>query len=220
MTIINLRGTSGSGKSTVVRRVMAAYQPGGIEYVHQDGRRQPLAQRLFQLPTAIVNHYNGSRPLFVPGHYETPCGGCDTIKTPDQVYELIRGAIAKGDDVIYEGIIVQDDTKRLLALHAEYPVNVIELATPIEDCLAGIQARRDARGDARPLDPKNTVERQNRVHKTCNKLRALGLNIPILGREEAYQACLDMLRVRVGKLDKPEGCGPSDSGSNPDPHTK
>ena len=185
MVIINLRGTSGSGKSHVVRRLVAHYKQ--QYHMFEDGRRQPLSTLHFNSP-----HLAGS--LFVPGHYETPCGGCDTIKTPDRVYELVRTAIVADWNVIYEGIIVQDDTRRLLELNAEHPVHVIELSTSLEACLLGIQERRDARGDTRTLNPKNTQDRAVRVHKICDKLRAQGLAVPILGREEAYTYCLELLR--------------------------
>jgi len=188
-TIINLRGTSGSGKSTVVRRVMESQRNAGrpLLPLYEEGRRQPLAYRT----AGSV----GPPTLFIPGHYATPCGGCDTIKTPDQVYELVRDAAARGDNVIYEGIIIQDDTKRLLALNAEHPVHVIELTTGIMECLEGIQQRRNERGDARPLNSKNTIARLFRVHRICDKLRAQSLVIPELGREEAFQYCLRLLNV-------------------------
>lgn len=183
--ILNPRGTSGSGKSTVVRRLLPSYL--GIQQIFEDGRRQPIA-------TMYSKGLNGARPLFVPGHYNTACGGCDTIKTPDKVYELIRAAVkGEGCNVIFEGIIIQDDTRRLLELNAENPVNVIELSTPIEQCLAGIQSRRDARKDERPLNPKNTVGRAVRVHKICDKLRAGGLTIPYLDRDAAYLHCRALL---------------------------
>lgn len=181
-TVINLRGTSGAGKSTVVRRLMEKFAP--CEPIEEVGRRQP---------SGYMCQGGPGRSLYVPGHYETPCGGCDTIKTPDRVYELVWSAAARGADVIYEGIIIQDDTKRLLALNEKHPVNVIELSTPIEECLEGIQQRRDARNDVRPLNPGNTISRALRVHRICDKLRAQGLEIPYLGREGAYQHCLKLL---------------------------
>jgi len=180
--IINLRGTSGSGKSTVVRRLMDRY-PDRLPNQEPD-RRQPIS---------YFCRRPGGRTLYVPGHYETACGGCDTIKTPDKVYALIEQALGQNMDVIYEGIIVQDDTRRLLELNARHPVTVIELSTSIVECLAGIQARRDERGDERPLNDKNTVDRAVRVHKTCQKLRGMGLEIPYLSRDEAFGYCEGLL---------------------------
>lgn len=183
--IINLRGTSGSGKSTVVRRVAKMYD-GGSDSYFEPPRIRPLHY--------VFKRKDGGRPLWVLGHYATACGGCDTIKSPDEVYALVGDAVASGADVIYEGIIVQDDTRRLLELNARHPVSVVELTTPIEECLLGIQNRRDARKDARPLNPKNTTDRFRRVHNTCEKLRREhGVSVYPGNREEAYHYCLGLL---------------------------
>lgn len=187
-TVINLRGTGGSGKSTVVRRIMALATTKIPSF--EPERRQPIGYFI---------HFKTPPNLYIPGHYETACGGCDTIKTPDRVYELVRYAVNMGLNVLYEGIIVQDDIKRCLDLNRELRarrqngVLVIELDTKIDDCLAGIQARRDERGEAKPLNPKNTVDRMQRVHRSCFKLRDAGVNVLRLSREAAYEKCVELL---------------------------
>lgn len=179
--IINLRGTSGAGKSTVVRRVMGLYDR---HPYYIDGRRQPLGYACHPKEGASPD----VRSLWVPGHYETPCGGCDTIKTVDQVYEIVRGAAERGYDVLYEGIMVQDDVKRCVALNRERAVIVVRLTTPMSDCLAAIQARRDERGDDRELNPTNTISRDHRLRTSMlPRLREGGVNVVELDREGAYQ---------------------------------
>jgi hypothetical protein len=188
VSIVQLRGTGGSGKSTVVRRIMALTAT--ATPVFEAGRRQPIGY-----------HCNFSRPptLYIPGHYETACGGCDTIKTPDRVYELVRAAVDRDFNVLYEGIIVQDDIHRCIKLNHERRaknlsgVTVIELDTKIEDCLSGIQNRRDERGETKPLNPKNTVDRMQRVHRSCFKLRDAGVTVLRLSREGAFQKCVELL---------------------------
>lgn len=185
--VVNLRGTSGAGKSTVVRRVMEKYVPGGEQAVFQEGRRQPLAY-LLRPPR------EGMNPLYIPGHYETPAGGCDTLPTIDRVYELVEGAAEKGYDVLFEGIMVQDGRlSRFMEFYKKYQPTVIELTTPIQECLAGVQARRDARGDIRPLNPKNTIQRAERVRRGCSRIRDAGGKVLKLDREAAYQECLRVL---------------------------
>ena len=68
--IINIRGTSGAGKSHLARRVMANYPV--RKPVHVAGRKQPLYYE-YEAPDHNV-------PLFVVGHYECACGGTDTMK--------------------------------------------------------------------------------------------------------------------------------------------
>ena len=170
----------------MVRRVMERY-PGKAANL-EPGRRQPVSYTL--------THSHLGKTLLVPGHYETPCGGCDTIKTTDRVYELVRDGVAQGRDVLYEGIMVQDDVRRLLELHQEYPVSVIELGTPLDVCLGSIQTRRNIRGDTRPLNPKNTTARARSVRNNCERLRSAGVRVPTLLREEAYLYCLRLLGIK------------------------
>lgn len=182
--IVNIRGTGGAGKSEIVRRVMAFFPSINPSFI--DGRRQPFG---------YACHREGGKTLWVPGHYETPCGGCDTVKTPDQVYASVIENVQEGNDVIFEGIIIQDDIRRCIDLHRKFPgqVLVIELTTPIEVCLAGIQSRRDGRGDERPLDPKNTVSRAKRVKSRCAALRDSGVMVLKSDRESGYRAACDQL---------------------------
>lgn len=72
--IIQVRGTSGSGKTTAVRKVMAElgeWEPGFVE-----GRKRPL-------------FYKRER-VAVLGHYEVPCGGGDTIGSVPEIFAAIK----------------------------------------------------------------------------------------------------------------------------------
>lgn len=186
---VNIRGTGGSGKSTVVRRVMELYAEKHPQFI--EGRRQPIGYRLNRADSAL-------RPLFVPGHYETACGGCDTIKTPDDVYKLLHSAFDIGADGLYEGIIVQDDVTRALdfaKLVGRENFLVIGLTTPLDVCLQGIQARRDDRGDTRELNPKNTTSRADRVKRSLSRLSDAGITVKKLDREVAFLAVKEALRL-------------------------
>ncbi len=175
MVVINIRGTGGSGKSTLVRRVMDLYAVRTPNYVA--GRKQPES---YLLTTS------GRPVLCVPGHYATPCGGCDTLKTPERVYEIVREAARQGCDALYEGIMVMDDVRRAVDLAATHPVHVIALTTPVETCLTAIEGRRRARGDVRELNPKNTVDRARRCEGGLKRLEAAGVSVWRLDREAAF----------------------------------
>lgn len=187
--IINLRGTGGSGKSTVVRRIMELYPE--KEPIHVPKRKQPLYYKLKDDSRPFL------RPLAVIGHYETPCGGCDTITKIDEVYDAIGSLNHNGFDVLYEGIIVQDDIRRCIEVHRNYPgaVIVIGLTTNIDTCLASIQARRDARADVRLLNPANTLSRAKRVKQRMSSLKDAGVKTEWHDREGAYLRVKELLQL-------------------------
>jgi hypothetical protein len=194
--VINLRGTSGAGKSTIVTEVMKRYefkQPLSASDVLtavpalevKETRRQPLGYRL---------HNQNRRALWIPGHYEIACGGCDTIQKVDDVYKTISWFAGLGCDVLFEGIMVQDDVRRAIDLAQHHRLLVIALTTPIDECLKAIQSRRDARGDTRPLDPKNTKARAHRLKTSMlPRLKAAGVEVLELDRDAALKTVLERL---------------------------
>ena len=68
-TIFNIRGTAGSGKTEVVRRVLSA----------SDIRRKVVLGAGTTLPPATLIHGRG-RTLAIIGSYDVRSGGCDRIK--------------------------------------------------------------------------------------------------------------------------------------------
>lgn len=174
--IVQLRGTSGSGKSTVARAVM---EKCGVEWaVTVAGRKRPLYYVL----------KNGARVL---GHYETPCGGCDTIKTLDEMFELALGA---DNGVLMEGLLLTGETKRTLkAAAAGVPLCVVLLSTPVEICLDRIRGRRLRRSEFRPLNPKNTLARAKVAEVAARRLEADGVPVHRLSGEAALEKVLGAL---------------------------
>lgn len=173
--IIQLRGTSGSGKSTAVREVMARY--GQRIPVFIAGRKQPLGY--------YCTHPQGGRTLAVVGHYEVACGGCDTIPSYDRTIELVRKAHGDGNDVLFEGLIMSSESRRCSAMANDgLPYRVLALDTPIELCLAGVNARRRAKDPNKPdVDPKNTIGKIKVVQNAMVRLASLGVEGEWVTRE-------------------------------------
>jgi len=182
--VVNVQGTGGSGKSTIVKRVMEHYPTITPDFI--DGRKRPIS---------YICEREGHRPLFVPGHYEIACGGCDTISKVDDVYALVNTAAASGVDVLFEGIMCQDRAMGIIDLSKKYPTLVIALNTPLADCLASIQLRRDARGDDRPLSTRRTVDRERSLKSRVKRLRANNVNIKWANRDEALTLALEALEL-------------------------
>lgn len=177
--IISIRGTSGSGKSTLARRVMDCYH---IKYPYSvDGRKQPLYY--------IMGHESPDhRDLAVIGHYEAACGGCDTIHEFDTVFELVRRLHDEGHDVLFEGVLLYCEVPRTVSLLEDwYPLQVIALNTPVDDCVHSVNLRRAERGDWEPVDPANTITKYNGTITTMAKIQAAGVPVFWESRESAYQ---------------------------------
>jgi hypothetical protein len=132
--IISIRGTSGSGKSHLTRRIMAMY-PGHQEVI-VPGRKHPVFNVLRrEPPTGAL--------LVVPGHYRIANGGVDTLDSIDDAYNTVRmAAMTPGMDVMYEGKNMSDGTTHFMSLIKDgFDARVVHLTTPIDECVASVRAR-------------------------------------------------------------------------------
>lgn len=160
MKIYQIRGTSGSGKTTVMRNFM---KPNRWEQVHSPGRKKPLMC------------YN-ENDLIVLGDYESLYGGCDTIGSAKAVYELIQKLAVgsyngKERAIVCEGLLLSEDTKWALQLRNEgHELKILFLTTLPQECLNRIKSRRAKAGNEKPLNPNNTLNRLNAIERAYQKL--------------------------------------------------
>jgi len=164
--IVNIRGTSGSGKSHIIRQVMDRY--GGkdsFEPVMLEGRKKPFG------------YYSTSGGLFIPGHYESQCGGCDTIHGQDTIFNLVRSWAERGANVLFEGLLVSEEVRRTVELSKSFSeLRVLAIDHPIEECLAAINGRRLLRNpEAAPVNPANTTNRVRVISRAMSRLTKAGL---------------------------------------------
>lgn len=162
LTVINIRGTSGSGKSYIVKNILGK-DPNWIKWV-EDGK--------------ILGYFNNVLGWSIIGSYENVCGGCDGIKTQEETEQRIKICLSYGYNVIFEGLLISTLTSRWLRFAQEIsPVaNLLfcYLDTPIEECLSRVKARREAKGNTKPLNPDNTVNRVKAIETTYQKLSQAG----------------------------------------------
>jgi predicted kinase len=200
--IINIRGTSGSGKSTVVRGLMAKFpvinkmgdskKPEGYEClnsIHPDGAFTVSSER---------------RALYVVGRYESVCGGCDTIRTPDEIANRIRNYIANAPlrasqfDLVFEGLLISRtfDRYRLLALEfAPQKYVWAFLDTPLEICLERVAQRRAEKGVLKPLNPANTTDTWKRNVHLYTQAKQAGLDARWLDHKNAVETAWSWLNA-------------------------
>lgn len=209
--IVNIRGTSGSGKTTLARAVMACYPSKAA--VKVPDRKRPIGY--------IYQHPSGGRPLAVIGHYETACGGCDTITDQDHIYELVRQSHGAGMDVLYEGLLISAEVNRAVKLHEDgLPLLVVALDTPLDLCLASINQRRQADFDRRvakieaenaeraargrkllelpepkgDVNPKNTASKFSGVKTSMRRLEEAGVRAVWADRDQG----LEIIKKELG----------------------
>lgn len=164
--IIQVRGTSGSGKSTVVRKVMESLG---------EWENGILSGNEIASTTKGCPLYSTHKGIVVIGHYKTVCGGGDRIKKPDgrsgavpTLYNLICSL--QFSYLICESIILSEDTKWTLELAKTNQIRIIFLTTPVEECISRIKGRREKVGNEKPLNEKNTRNRVATIERARVKL--------------------------------------------------
>lgn len=206
MTVINIRGTSGSGKSTVARQLMALYQPNPLRY-REEGRKQPLGYRYKRRVSEDFRECNHVYDLAVVGHYETDCGGADTIPDYDKLMSLVMAGMDAGMDVLFEGLLFSGDVKHTTELR-EYAekqgtmLHVVAMQMDLQLCVDSINLRRNAKAQRLgrppkpPVNPKNTIAKHKGLTLACSRLEAAGVTVhrPV-GREATFNLCKQLLRL-------------------------
>lgn len=169
MTVVSIRGTHGSGKSTIVRKILDKYP--NVPLIR--GKKRPDGYWLAP-PTA-------RREIFVVGPYHTACGGCDAIQPYSDILDLVSQAYSKGCDVLLEGALVSSSYGTLGVLMNQLPDPVFAfLDTPLELCGKRIADRRLAKwiqlgkpGLPPPVDMTNTVAKFHNVLRTKEQMAKL-----------------------------------------------
>lgn len=168
MTIVNLRGTSGSGKSNVARQLM---ESGAAEISLAPYTALNGANRF------VTGYFITDLSLIVVGPYKVMAGGCDRIWTQDQVCESIRLAARQAKNVFFEGLLVSGIFSRYLALSKELGgMTWAFMDTPVETCIARVRARTAA-GE---FKTEKLIGKFQEVERVRAKAQAAGERIAII----------------------------------------
>lgn len=163
--IINIVGTMGAGKTTLVRRFMERYGP--------DEVRDPTGRK-------VIGYWGCTAwqaGFFVVGNYERVSGGCDGMRTQDLVRERVRWAAERFDHVIFEGLTVTccfgtyvDFLRKIAPGDHAFAF----LHPPVEVCVERVLARRAARGDHEPFNPEGVHRHHRLVTRAIERARERG----------------------------------------------
>lgn len=157
--IISLRGTHGSGKSTVVKTLLTRYNATEIP-----GLKKPDGY-WFNTPWLV-------KPVYVVGSYKTACGGCDSIQPYALIWPRVEDYATKGH-VLFEGALVSSSYGNIGRASEQFGDEMVFafMTTPLDVCLARIAARRKAKGNDKPVDPRNTASKLRNVEKSIDIIR-------------------------------------------------
>jgi thymidylate kinase len=161
--IIKLHGTSGAGKTTVARELMALDPK--PKTIHHPANRKPVAYEV-HLPGC-------NKALYILGPYTATCGGLDGISDVNDHIRLLN-IYAQLGHVFYEGLLGSEYYGRIGKVSEAYGDNHLFafLDTPLQVCLDRVKARRLARGNQKPLDPSNTVGRVAKIARLKVRLES------------------------------------------------
>lgn len=179
--IVNIRGTHGSGKSTIARKIRDRYST--VIPTMMPWRKRPFGYTCKQpdLPD-----------IWIPGHYDTPCGGCDSIGAVADMFAAIDEHANGGEFVLFEGILAQHSVPRVLGIK-DHNVHVICLDIPVDDCKAAVDSRRAEKGKP-PLAHYHSIEHESRsLRSSAKRLTEAGIAVYWLNREAAEKKALELL---------------------------
>lgn len=183
--IISVRGTSGSGKSYLVRRVMALL---------------PEPQKVEHLGREVGLLYPRNPPLFLFGRYVEgrTSAGADLVggelKVREARFKFLEDRV-KQEDLLFEGLMDSNEVTRTITLKRQHPTHIIFLNTPLQDCLAAINARRAAKGNMEPVSLKKTTEKFEELKRVRHRLKDAGVATYFLDREAAFLKVCELLGV-------------------------
>lgn len=188
--ILQIRGTSGSGKTTAMKRLLELINPKPVK-MSPNGKR--------------VRAYRGSYrgySVVVLGDYTIGAGGCDTIPKIDEVIELVREYSKPKTIVAFEGLLLAHSWGAMGEFaHEKYGEAYVNafLDTPVETCFARVLQRRAEKGDDTPPERYEKIQRNvyadfHRVELCWNRVQARGgqrLRIPHKRSVQWVQKYLD-----------------------------
>ena len=150
MTIINVRGLSGSGKTTTVKNILSLYTNKREVRI---GHKHPIAYKLTDtnLPNVVVL-----------GHYENEIsvGGADTIPQSQQVQALAQHYVDCGWIVLYEAM--------LYSINNTIPTHIVFVDPPSRVVAAQRSARSIAQGGTGQFQTASGILTKGQICRSYN----------------------------------------------------
>lgn len=190
--VINIAGTSGSGKSHLMRAFFRwAEERGELARVRVSGSARTIGYN--------IKLKGFQRPIHIVGAYESPTGGCDTIRDVAYVFERVLNKWCEGYQVLYEGLFVMNMTRGPQLVEAvEGDLTVLKLTTPLSVCFSSINSRRAERGEGKLLTKQNTEGNYVRAENYCSKMAGAGARVVRVSRDQALDSLIQLVKQGDG----------------------
>ena len=185
--IINLRGTHGSGKSTIVKHLIELYN--GVTTtasLNPESRKPKPEGHQMETPYGL---------LTAVGPYHTACGGCDGIQPYARIWPLVEKYAALGH-VIFEGALVSSSYGEIGRSSEKFGRQFVFaiLDTPVDVCLARIVARRKERGVDKPFNEDNTKNKFKNILRSLETMQANGRRVVHLNYLDPIPQILELFQ--------------------------
>jgi hypothetical protein len=111
----------------------------------------------------------------------------------------MRVSTLSGVNVLFEGILAQHSTGRLVELiksTTDVDYKIVVLSTSLEECIASVKKRRDDRGVVGDFDPRNVTREYKSVLSSTRRLEHDGVRVLRLDRESAFRDVCEILSLR------------------------
>jgi adenylate kinase family enzyme len=186
--ILSLRGTSGSGKTTVARKFITDYP---VKALPDPNKKKHWGYEVDLSSEGI------KEKLYVIGSYENTCGGTDGISTQEEIADRALAAHPRGH-VLLEGLLLSKVGPNAITTQMLKPTGAYVAAyldTPLEVCLDRVLARRKERGDERPFNPENTISAHKSTYAACKNLHEMGgVTVVTIDHTDAFNQTLDIFK--------------------------
>lgn len=182
---IQIRGATGSGKTTIVRQYLQ--KTGGFTLckINIQGKEYPY-------------HYNKQKKILITGEYgRRNCDGCDGIITNKEVMiayltrllDAVQPEVVVFEAVMY-GLTVKFASELSdLLITRGYCYKGISLVPPMEFCLSNILTRNGGK----KINVKNLVGKCEAAKKSAEKLQEMGFTIDFVDSSKIRMNQMNML---------------------------
>ena len=202
----NLRGTSGTGKTTVARALInkSNAKPAWFSEGEYNNIKKLKNGRVLGLEGRWANC-----DIILLGNYDQTCGGCDTIPSVKIVAHMLgvlhedySGNPAAHCLVFFEGLMISHMIgtvgNKLKELNLQGKIGFLD--TPLDTALVRVQDRRDSRGDTRPFNPDNTIKDYRAVEMCKQNCYRQGFPVEVVTHLTSIDHVMQSIHSLCGEM--------------------